>query len=273
MKTTLLISSFVAASRVGAHASAFCLRRLGIDVILLPTIILGRHPGWGDPGGQSLPKSHLLDMWEAIAKQKIKINAVMTGYLGAEEQIDFAKGVISQCRADNPDLTVLVDPVMGDHGRLYIPENRADAIKSRLLPMADIITPNVWELSYLTDELTQNPEQVVKAARSMPCAVLSTSVETDGGIGALYCDKNRALSVVHEKFDQVPHGGGDSLAACFLAHRLNGLTADEALNRAVSSVFAILQDAVRSGERELPLIARQDWLSRPPALSVTEVAP
>jgi len=66
MKTALILSSNVAASQVGATASAFCLRRMGINTIVLPTTVLGRHPGWGDPGGKAVPATQLRDMWRAI---------------------------------------------------------------------------------------------------------------------------------------------------------------------------------------------------------------
>jgi len=94
MKTALVISSYVAASRVGATASAFCLRRLGVDTIVIPTTVLGRHPGWGTPGGQALNASHLLNMWTAIKAQNIKIDAVMTGYLADDDHIDIAAAAL-----------------------------------------------------------------------------------------------------------------------------------------------------------------------------------
>jgi len=268
MKTALVISSFVAASRVGATASAFCLRRLGVETLVLPTTVLGRHPGWGDPGGNALTADHLLDMWVAVKKQTPTIDAVMTGYFAADDHINVAAEIISDVKADNPDVIILVDPVMGDNGRLYVPETRAMAIKDILLPLADIITPNVWELSFLTGRKIETRNDVIKAVDHLRAASLVTSVPRGDKIGALYSDKARPLFVSHEKFDSVPHGGGDSLAATFLAHQLNGRTETDSLSASVASIFEILSAAVESDAGELPLIREQHALISPKPLTV-----
>ena len=150
MKTVLLISSLVSSSQVGATASAFCLRRLGVDVIVLPTTLFGRHPGWGPPGGERVSAKTLSDMWTAIRAQNIKFDALMSGYMAAEDHIDLTIQIIKHLRNHNPDVKILIDPVKGDDGRLYIPESRAKAMGERLVPQADILTPNLYELSYLT---------------------------------------------------------------------------------------------------------------------------
>jgi len=260
MKTALVLSSFVAASRVGATASAFCLRRLGVETLVLPTTVLGRHPGWGAPGGAALDVSHLRDMWSAIKKQNIKIDAVMTGYLASDTHIDLALEIIADVKTNNPKAIILVDPVMGDHGSLYIPEHRANAIKSRLIPQADFITPNAWELSYITDSNTQSLTHIKKAAAHLPMQSLITSVPIAQDIGALLTLKDETYLVHHQKFETVPHGGGDALAGTFLAHLLYGRAPEDGLSRSVASIFAVLSAAVASDAGELPLIREQQAL-------------
>lgn len=260
MKTALLISSYVAASRVGATASAFCLRRLGIQTIVVPTTVLGRHPGWGSPGGQSLEADHLRDMWSAIKAQNPKIDAVMTGYLADDAHIDIAADIISDVKTANPDAVILVDPVMGDDGRLYIPETRAKALITKLLPLADIITPNAWELSFITDKPAKNLEGILETLSDMNIACLVTSVPHSESIGAVFVDGAARYFVHHQAFSSVPHGGGDCLAATFLAHLLLGELRRDALAKSVASVFAILSAAVERDAGELPLIREQDAL-------------
>jgi len=261
MKTALVISSLVAASQVGATASAFCLRRMGINAIVLPTTVLGRHPGWGDPGGKATDASHLRDMWHAIKAQDIGIDAVMTGYLADEAHIDVALEIIADVRASHPNAIIMVDPVMGDHGRFYIPETRAQAMKTQLVPQADIITPNCWEFTFLTDQKVQSYNGVHKAAKGLPMSSLITSVPVKDEIGALYNAPNEAFLVSHEKFETVPHGGGDSMAALFLANLLNGQSAKDSLARSAASIFSILSAAAKSGDDELPLIREQNALT------------
>jgi len=260
MKTTLMISSYVAASRVGVTASAFCLRRLGIEVIALPTTILGRHPGWGTPGGKALDAEHLRDMWTAIKAQNIKIDAVMTGYLAADDHIDLAVEIIQDVKKASPEAIIMVDPVMGDNGQLYIPEARAKAIKAKLLPAADIITPNAWELSFLTGKPANTLAETQQAVLPLNRASLVTSVIHNDRIGAVFIDGPAKYFVHHEAFAKVPHGGGDSLAATFLAHLLAGDLRRNALAKSVASIFAILSAAVDTDAGELPLVREQDAL-------------
>jgi len=260
MKTALVISSYVAASRVGATASAFCLRRLGIETIVVPTTVLGRHPGWGAPGGQPLEASHLRDMWSAIKAQNLKIDAVMTGYLADDTHIDIAAEIIADVKTTNPNAFILVDPVMGDDGRLYVPESRANALTTKLLPLADFITPNAWELSYITDKPATHLENILETLSTMNTACLVTSVPYGDAIGAVFVDGPARYFVHHEAFTSVPHGGGDSLAATFLAHLLLGELRRDALAKSVASVFAILSAAVERDAGELPLIRQQDAL-------------
>lgn len=260
MKTVLVISSYVAASRVGATASAFCLRRLGIEALVMPTTLLGRHPGWGEPGGEALSATHLRSMWAAIKLQELKIDAVMTGYLAQDDHIDVALEIIGDVKTANPDAIILVDPVMGDNGKLYVPKSRAQAITTRLLPAANIITPNVWELSYISKAECSAFSDIVSTATSLDMACLVTSVWQGRSIGAIFVDGPVKYYVHHEAFSAVPHGGGDSLAATFLAHLLEGDLRRDALAKSVASIFAILSAAVAEDAGELPLIREQDAL-------------
>lgn len=256
--TVLVISSQVAASRVGASAGAFVLRRLGHEAIVLPTTLLGRHPGWGAPGGGAISATHLRSLWDAIARQDIQIDAVQTGYFATPDQIALAAKIIDTL---SPRI-VMVDPVIGDSsgngGDLYVPEAIAAAIRDTLLPRAHIITPNTWEHDWLT------------ASAPIPdsCAELITSHESGTKIGALYRDAHQTLTVAHERFASVPHGGGDTLAALWLAHALDGLAPADILASSVGSVLGILRAAKDSDAGELMLAREQDHLLHPDTLEV-----
>lgn len=260
MKTALVISSFVASSHVGANASAFCLRRLGIQTHVLPTTLLGRHPGWGAPGGAPVPTATLESMWEAIQAQNLCYDGIMTGYMASPQQAELAGQIIRDIRRTDKDVLVLVDPVMGDNGRLYVSEAVASAITTHLLPLADIITPNLWELGYLSGDAVDTFDGILSAIKHLPSDALVTSVPEGAQIGALLHDKHGTVSVHHEKFSKVPHGGGDTLAGTFLAHRLNGKSSEDALAYAVAAIFEILSEAAAKDMGELPLIRYQDAL-------------
>ena len=281
MQTVLVISSFVAASRVGATASAFCLRRLGHDAVILPTTLMGRHPGWGTPGGGAVEAARLQDMWGAIKAQNIKFDAVLTGYMGEAAHIPLAREIITYIKSSNPQAYILVDPVMGDFGHegggLYIPDSRAQAICETLLPLADIITPNLWELGYITGKTLTTAKDALTALHDLGQSAIVTSVPYETEIGALLYDGNNAAQSHHEKFARVPHGGGDSLAGLYLGHYLRGDTPRLAMRKSVSALFQIMSLAHKLSAQnktdidELPLIQAQDAIINSPPLDFIEL--
>lgn len=245
----LILSSTVASSRVGASAASFCLQRLGIETVVLPTTLLGRHPGWGTPGGGGVKTELLRDVWAGVKAQNIAFDAVLTGYMGEAGHIELGSDIIDHVKTINETALIAVDPVMGDNGRLYIPEDRADRLVSALLPKADFITPNLWELDYIQSQLKDLPDRLI------------TSAPHHDKIGAIWQSKTERWQVIHDKFDAVPHGGGDSLAALFLGQRLLGLPPKRALAKSVSTVFEIMRAANRLDLGELPLIRMQAFIN------------
>jgi len=249
----LIISSTVASSRVGASAASFCLRRLGIETIVLPTTLMGRHPGWGPPGGGAVSSDRLRDIWTGVKAQNIQFDAVLTGYMGETAHIDVSAEILRDVRSANPEAILAVDPVMGDHtgdgGGLYIPERRARAMIETLIPLANFITPNQWELEYIQGHTDRLPARLV------------TSVPDGEKIGARWADGNTQFQVSHSKFETVPHGGGDSLAALFLGRRLLGETPRSALAASVASVYEIMRAADKLDAGELPLVRMQAFIT------------
>lgn len=260
----LLISSFTATSHVGSVVSAFVLRRMGINVTVLPTTLFGRHPGWGVPGGDIVPTEKLTGMWEAVHAQSQPFDAVMTGYMGEVGHIDLAATIIDTLKPK----TVLVDPVMGDGSRadggLYISQDRAEAICDQLIPRAHIATPNLWEWRYITGNLDEAPETPPRPLAGMN-ETLITSVTDGDRIGAMLFEDGKTHRIMHKRYAGVPNGGGDTLAAAYLGQRLRGDNPCAALLHSVSAVFAIMgaaiegeDDAIDAGE--LPVIRAQRFL-------------
>ncbi len=273
MKTALIISSWVSASAVGAGVSQFCMQRLGVNALVLPTVILGRHPGWGEPGGGPVALAQMQDMWHAIGQQSIMIDAVLTGYMSSPEQVKFSAALINELKNRQPDMKVLIDPVMGDHGRLYIAEKTAQKIISDLIPRADYVTPNRFELAYITGLAAPTLKLQYQACQALPCTALVTSVNVHNDIGALLHIKDddsqdQSALIHHQQFDTVPHGGGDALSATFLAHILQGQSQQKAFQKAVSTVFEILTHAFKDSQQELPLIQAQKALEMPSLLPI-----
>ena len=262
MGTVLSISSQVAASRVGTSAGGFVLRRLGHEAVVLPTVLLGRHPGWGPPGGGAVEVEHLQSMWAAIRQQDLRFDAVQTGYFATAPQVSLAASIID---AVEPAI-VMVDPVIGDHGGLYVPQDVAEAIRDLLLPRATVITPNLWEFGWLGG----NPDNPASTLDLAPSALITSWPEGDR-IGALHIDADGAHRVSHQRFASVPHGGGDTLAALWLAHALDGMAPEANLCRSVGSVFKLLRGTLADDRSELMLARDQDALLHPEPLEAHRV--
>jgi pyridoxine kinase len=262
----LLISSLTAGSHVGSTVSAFIMRRLGVDVAVLPTTLFGRHPGWGLPGGTITPPEVLQGMWDGLKAQLDAggrpFDGIMTGYMGDESHIDLACEAIDTLKPDH----ILVDPVMGDwdkdapeRGRLYIPKNRAEALCDELVPRAHIVTPNSWEWRYLTGSMEEpraDPPRPLAGMRE----TLVTSVEAQDKIGAMLFSTHKTYRILHDRYPNMPHGGGDALAADYLAHRVLGQSSEAAFSSAISSVFAMMRAADVLDAGELPFVRAQDTL-------------
>lgn len=155
MKTVLVISSFVAGSNVGGGLAMKVLPQLGLEAHLLPTVMLGRHPGWGAPGGGAVPFEIFQGMADGLNANDIpaKCDGVITGYFASREQVNLAADLIeAEVKGRAP---VIIDPVLGDEGKgLYVKEEVAISIADRLLPLADVITPNAFELAWLKGRLS-----------------------------------------------------------------------------------------------------------------------
>ena len=217
---------------------------------------MGRHPGWGKPGGGATNVALLRDIWAGVVAQKIKFDAILTGYMGELAHIDLGLEIIEYIKTQNPKAIIAVDPVMGDHGQLYISEARAEAIIERLIPKADFITPNTWELHYIKSRLTVLPDLLV------------TSVQDGENIGAVWESGDTRWQVSHKKFESVPHGGGDSLAALFLGRLLLGAPPEAALAKSVASIFELMRAADALDAGELPLVRMQAFINDAIALEL-----
>jgi pyridoxine kinase len=247
----LIISSFVAASRVGGGAQAMVLARLGLEPILVPSVQLGRHPGFGAPGGKPVDAETMASMLRGVDAQGHfqRLAAVMTGYFALAEQVAVAADAIAMARSGSPEVMVVVDPIMGDaEAGLYVREVVADAIEQRLIPRADLIAPNAWELSRLIDAPVDSIDAALRGARSLDRPVLVSSVPAGADIGTLYVDANGAWLALHPRAPSAPKGTGDLLTALFTAARVAGRTPRGALAAAVGGVAEAVAQAGEADE-------------------------
>ena len=150
MKTILSIQSHVAFGFVGNDAARFPLQRLGFDVIDINTVQFSSHTGYGKPEGDVMSADHIGRVLKGVEERfpMEKIDGLLTGYMGDPE---IGKIVLETAARLRPDAIWLCDPVMGDVGRgMFVREGIPEFFKDRAVPSAKIITPNQFELEYLT---------------------------------------------------------------------------------------------------------------------------
>lgn len=268
MAVVLILGSHVASSRVGGTLAslALALSPFEIEPIHVPTTLLGRHPGWGVPGGGAVPNALFSGMLEGVAANGLfaGIDAVLTNYFASPAQIEIAARAIDAVKAANPRTIVLIDPVMGDEpDGLYVSGQNATALGEHLVLRADYLTPNLWELGYMTGLPTQTLPQIRCAAQTLGRPTLVTSVRADDGLGAMLVDGHGAWLAVHPEAKTAPKGTGDLFAALFLGHILHGRLPRDAMARALAGVSTLVETSSAWGTSDLPIISNAEaaWSS------------
>lgn len=263
-----VISSHVARGAVGNRAAVFAIETLGHPVIAVPTVLLPWHPGHGPATRIIHDNERFAGFMADLAHGPFaaEIDAVLSGYLGDAGQAGPIAASVAALRAARPDLVYACDPVIGDESGLYVPEKVARAIAGTLVPIADLATPNRFELAWLTGRELIDNDALIDAARTLgPPAVLVTSAfaARPGMTGNLLVLRYAAHLAEHAAFDRAPNGTGDLTAALFLAHLINGFGHLEALRRATASVHDVLANTRARGADELTLAADAALLSEP----------
>ncbi len=267
----LIISSEVAYGHVGASATVPALQALGFETALLPTVIYSNHPGYGRFAGQVNSVKNLQALFDELHALGVleRVCAVLTGYFSAPAQIKFAAQIIDDLKTRNKNIVFCCDPVAGDNGHLYVKENVVRAIAKYFLPRADILTPNHFELGYLTRQKMSSLDDVLRAAASLKIFdVLVTSAANTKKEIATFLVSNapptaKALITWTHRYATAPHGLGDSMSALYLGWRLQGQKPQAALTRAQAGLSCLIDTAVKTNTNELKFAGQALALARP----------
>lgn len=239
MLRILAISSQVACGHVGLSAIVPAVQALGAQIMALPSVILSNHPGHAYVAGERISPQMLEKMFAALDANGwlASLDRVLTGYLPSADHVSFAAGAIARVKAQSPDAEILCDPVIGDETEgVYIDIEAACAIRDRLLPMADTILPNAFELGWLTGAAIENEAAVLGAKQMLDrqtrgdIAVLATSVPigAHGLMANVFCPRNGACTSPYTNaggasscrftvYPHVPKGTGDFFSGLIAA--------------------------------------------------------
>jgi pyridoxine kinase len=258
----LSIQSEVAFGHVGQGAARFALRRLGHEVWALPTVLYSNHAGYPHVQGDTVSADLLRRLLDGLADNSWlgQCDAVLSGYLGSAEQAEVVAEAVLRVKRANPKSLFCLDPVLGDNGRAYAKPGVAEAIARQLLPLADIVTPNIFELQQLSALPVADCAQAIRAAERLgrPLILVTSMLQFTDRIGVLAVSRSERWFASTPLLREAPHGAGDLFAALFVAAQVNGSTLTDALKCSVARVFRIL--AASRGSEELRLIGEQSAL-------------
>ncbi|GHJ08255.1 pyridoxal kinase PdxY [Micromonospora humidisoli] len=272
----LSIQSSVAYGHVGNSAAVFPLQRLGHEVWPVLTVHFSNHTGYGAWRGPLLAPADVAEVIEGIADRGVlgTADAVLSGYQGDPAMGAVILAAVDRVRAANPDAVYCCDPVMGDTGRgMFVRPGIPEYLRDVVVPRADIITPNHFELDFLAGRTTTSLTAVLDAVDVVratgPRDVLVTSVLHDdvpaGSLEVVAVSDEGAWAVTTPLLPINPNGGGDVTAALYLAHLRTTGSPALALERTIASVFTVLERTLVAGTREIQLVAAQDAIADPPA--------
>jgi len=270
----LSIQSAVAFGHVGNSAAVFPLQRIGAEVLPVNTVNFSNHTGYGAWRGSLISPEEVHEVILGIEERGAlpQIDVVLSGYQGGTGIGDVIIDAVERVKKANPSAIYACDPVMGNaKSGCFVAPEIPELLRDRVVPVADIITPNQFELGYLTntEPLTLDSTlESVDLARAMgPSTVLVTSVEQPnrepGTVEMLAVDDNGAWIVTTPHLPFKANGSGDVTAALFSAHYRETTDAAIALERTASSVFDLIELTYTSGERELQLIEAQEFYAHP----------
>jgi len=274
----LSIQSHVVYGHVGNDAAVFPLQRLGHEVWPVHTVQFSNHTGYGTWRGSAFGAGHVWELIRGIQERGVlgDCQAVLSGYLGSAETGEAVIDAVAQVRKANPRAVYCCDPVMGDDGKgFFVSADIPELFASRIVPLADIVTPNRFELEALAGIPIGSMADARKAVDLLhalgPGVVLVTSFHEragprdDGTVAMLVSDGSgqRLINTPRLDFSTAPNGTGDLTAALFLSRWLKTRDCEESLEYAAAAVWAVLERTLKDGGRELALVSAQKLIENP----------
>jgi pyridoxine kinase len=261
MRRILVISSHVAQDTVGLSPTITPLQRAGIEVVALPTVVLSNHPARENCAGVVLESSALEKMTTAIEANGWlgTFDAVLSGYLPSPGHAVWIAGLVQRMRELNPLIVYICDPILGDDpGGLYIDAVAAAVVRDTLVPLADVVTPNRFELSWLARTDVQSVDDAAQAALSLGRPIVAATSIPAGAdeLANVLVNSGNVLARNVEKLTDAPHGTGDLFTGFLTAGLLRGASVTDAWNHAIQAVGYGLEASRGSDRLMLPLI---DW--------------
>lgn len=274
MRNVLSIQSWVAYGHVGNASAVFPMQRLGVEVWAINTVMFSNHTGYGKWRGPVFPADQVREVFEGIADRGVlgQCDGVVSGYMGDAAIGEAILAAAARVKAANPAALYCCDPVIGDVGRgVFVRPGIPEFMRDRAVPVADIVTPNQFELEYLSGMTVKTLADACKAADAVhklgPKTILLTSLHHDGlaadKIAMMVSHQGKRFAVETPMLKVSVNGAGDAIAALFFVHF--GRTRDPklALENATASIYGLLKRTEEAGTREIQTVAAQQEFVEP----------
>lgn len=270
----LSIQSHVAYGHVGNSSAVFPMQRLGVEVWPIHTVQFSNHTGYGSWKGRVVDGPAIEELVDGIADRGVlqSCDGLLSGYMGSADIGNAILSTLARVRALNPAALYCCDPVIGDIGRgVFVRPGVPEFMRDHAVPAADIVTPNQFELEYLsgiaTDTVAGVKEAIAAVHRLGPRVVLVTSIETrempSDALDMIAGEGGRFWRVRTPKLSLSVNGAGDAIAALFFVHYARSQSAEIALIEASASIFGLLKRTAEAGSREILTVAAQDEFVSP----------
>lgn len=270
----LSIQSHVAFGHVGNAAAVFPLQRLGHEVWPIHTVQFSNHTGYGAWRGEIFDARLIEECVTGVDERGAlaRCDGVLSGYVGSPATGAAILSAVVRAKARNPAALYCCDPVIGDVGRgVFVRPGVPEFFSERAIALADIVTPNHFELEWLTGGRIATVAALRASLARMrargPRVALVTSLHLEDtpadalDLAAASADGIWRLRT--PRLDLTINGAGDCIAALFFAHMLETRSARAALERAASSVFGLLARSREQGAREMLLVEAQAEIVAP----------
>lgn len=273
MAHILTIQSHVVYGHAGNAAAAFPLQRLGHKTSILNLLQFSNHTGYGKWGGKAICVEELEEVLAGLNDVGVyeELDCIITGYLGSQEQVYALAKFIKAVKAVNPNVFYCCDPVIGDeHTGMYVKQEVADVINDELVSIADLITPNRYELAKLTKSDINSVDDILELNKTFltrGTRVLATSsVFEEAKTGMLFQEKeNEYLTIEMPLFDinYTVRGTGDVVAAVFMGNYFLTNDFKEAMQKTANTMHGIVKYTSEYDLPELAIIQNQELIVTP----------
>ena len=270
----LSIQSHVAYGHVGNSSAVFPMQRLGVEVWPVHTVQFSNHTGYGAWKGRVFDGSMVDEVVDGVAERGVlpRCDGVLSGYMGSADIGQAILSAVRRVRETNPRALYCCDPVIGDVGRgVFVRPGIPEFMRDVAVPDADVVTPNHFELDYLSGRTTETLSEVKDAVAAVqtlgPRVVLVTSLHTretpEDQIDLLAAEGGAFWRVRTPRLSLDINGAGDAIAALFFVHYARSGSAGSALEAASASTYGLLKRTAEAGSREVLTVAAQDEFVAP----------